>query len=469
MIRNTLLCGLVAAAATVLVPSLAHAQSSPSPYTSATRYDIVGRITGIIAPDPDGIGTGSLNFPAVRNSYDAAGRLIKVESGELANWKNESIAPSAWGTDFSVLKTVDTTYDALDRKLTVKVSNGTKAALTQFSYDGDGRLECTAVRMNSAIYGSLPGSACTLGTQGADGPDRISKNLYDAAGQLLQVIDGFGSDVEATEATFTYSPNGKKLTLRDANGNLATFVYDPFDRQAAWRFPSAANGLVSASCNIGTYSEVSGVSGPSETRNATDDCEKYAYDRNGNRRTLVKRDGSVLRYTYDTLNRMTVKDVPTRDVYYAYDLRGLMLSAKFDSASGADSVTSTYNGFGDLTSSQIAMSGFSKTLNYAYANAAMIDREGHRLELTYPDGQKFTYARDGLNRVSNIYEGTSLVAANQLIAASYNPRGTIASVQRATSGNALLSSFTYDDIGRLVSIANNAPGTANDLTHQPDL
>lgn len=34
--------------------------------------------------------------------------------------------------------------------------------------------------MNTAIYGSLPASACTLGTQGSHGPDRISKDLQAA-------------------------------------------------------------------------------------------------------------------------------------------------------------------------------------------------------------------------------------------------------------------------------------------------
>ena len=93
------------------------------------------------------------------------------------------------------------------------------------------------------------------------------------------------------------------------------------------------------------------------------DYEQYGYDANGNRTSLRKRDASTLTYSYDALNRMSVKVVPSRsgltaaqvrDVYYDYDLRGLMLKARFDSLSG-DGVTSTYNGFGELTSSQLTM------------------------------------------------------------------------------------------------------------------
>ncbi len=98
----------------------------------------------------------------------------------------------------------------------------------------------------------------------------------------------------------------------------------------------------------------SGIAGPPESRGSTDDREKYAYDGNGNRAKLMKRDGRVLGYAYDLLNRVTVKTVPdacviaapgcvnvpgtaTRDVHYAYDLRGLQLAARFDSGEAAQS------------------------------------------------------------------------------------------------------------------------------------
>src|SRR6478735_11509808 len=113
---------IVAAAAMVaLSPSVAHAQASPSAYTTGSRFEGMGRVTGTIAPDPDGAGV--LKYAAVRNTYDGAGRLTKVESGELSAWQSESVAPSAW-TGFTILKVIDTTYDPVDRKLVEKVSSG---------------------------------------------------------------------------------------------------------------------------------------------------------------------------------------------------------------------------------------------------------------------------------------------------------------------------------------------------------
>ena len=108
-------------AANLLAPASAFAQSSPSPYTSAARYGGSGRVTGTIAPDPDG--AGPLAYAAARNSYDGAGRLIKVETGQLAAWQSEAIAPAAW-SGFTIFRTFETSYDGAGRKLTGSMREG---------------------------------------------------------------------------------------------------------------------------------------------------------------------------------------------------------------------------------------------------------------------------------------------------------------------------------------------------------
>ena len=210
--------GLAAAAMTAaLAPPLAdeaHAQAQASPYTSGARYDALGRVTGTISPDPDpGSGPGQASGPrphlAVRNSYDPAGRLIKVESGTLAAWQSEAVAPASW-TGFTVLQTVDTQYDAMGRKLSETLSaGGSVRTLTEYSYDGFGRLRCTAVRMNSTVPAAPPATACTPLAEpatGSAGPDRITRNVYDAAGQLTHVQRAYGTPLQqTTPATNTAS------------------------------------------------------------------------------------------------------------------------------------------------------------------------------------------------------------------------------------------------------------------------
>ena len=79
------------------------------------RYDAMRRVTGTISPDPDGAGT--LPFRAVRNSYDGAGRLTRVETrvhaglavGDRSRRRAGAISPSACRRDII--------YDAAGRKI----------------------------------------------------------------------------------------------------------------------------------------------------------------------------------------------------------------------------------------------------------------------------------------------------------------------------------------------------------------
>lgn len=418
----------VAGCALMLPWAGAHAQSQPAPFTTGFRYDAVQHLTGQILPDPDG--SGPLHFAAVRNSYDAAGRLVRVESGELAAWQSETIAPSAW-SGFTVFQTVETTYDETDRKLLENVrAGGAIQKQTQYSYDLSGRLECTALRMNPAVYTTFPASACTLGPQGSQGPDRITRNSYDAAGQLLKVQKAYGTALQIDDATYTYSPNGKRLSLTDANGNLAAMTYDGFDRLSRWTFPSATT---------------KGQVNPS-------DYEEYGYDANYNRVSLRKRDGRTIGYSYDALNRVTVKQLPTgagQSVYYGYDLRGLQLYARFGSASG-QGITTAYDGFGRATSSTNDLGGVARSLTYQY------DANGNRTRVTHLDGTAFVYDYDGLDRAVAIREGGGAVLAS----ITYDAQGHPIS----QAGGNTTTSYGYDTLDRLASLRHDLAGTGQDIT-----
>ena len=458
----------LAAALAMLVPAAALAQASPSDFTSGSRYNADRQVTGTIAPDPDG--TGPLHYAAIRNTYDDIGRLIRVEKGELSSWQSEAVAPSAWpawngSAGFRLFSKIETAYDAVDHKL-VETSWGSsdggatwvESSVTQYSYDAAGRPDCTAVRMNPATWSALPASACDLATTSTTyGPDRISRNVYDADGQVLKVIKAYGQttanglpQLQQDYVTYTYTPDGKQATVKDADGNLAGYTYDGFDRLAKWSFPSkTATGAVS-----------------------TTDFEAYGYDAADNRTSLQKRDGRTLTYSFDAANRMTSKIVPdgscpvpanpdvctnvaasaTRDVYYAYDLQGLQTAARFDSASGSDAVLNAYDGFGRITSTTTAMGGVSRTITHSY------DADGDRLTTAWPDALKVTYAYDGLDRLNAAYEG----ASTSLLTYGYTPAEQPAFLNRASGSNMTLG---YDSRQRLSALAHDFTGMANDVTY----
>jgi RHS repeat-associated protein len=420
----------------------------PAPGNSDTvrfTYDGLRRPVATLSPDPDG--AGPLPVQVTRTSYDGDGRPVTVESGTATDQSDAALS------QMTVLQKAVTGYDAAGRKVVERqLANGSAVTLTQYSYDAAGRLECIAERMNPAAYASLPASACDLGTQGDYGPDRIIRNSYDAAGQLLKVekavgvtaANGFPETLQQDYATYSYSLNGKRTSVTDANGNRATMTFDGFDRQRLWTFPSkTASGTADAN-----------------------DYEEYSYDKNGNRLTLRKRDGRTFSYTWDALNRMVVKAVPdacisgyactnvpaaaTRDVYYSYDLRGLQTSARFDSASGADAVVNDYDVFGHLKTSITSMGGVSRGLSFLY------DLSGNRTRVTHPDGNYFTYEYDQANRLVAIRQnGNGLVAST-----AWDATGRRSGETRGAANTA----YDYDSISRLASLADDLAGSMNDVT-----
>jgi RHS repeat-associated protein len=436
-------------------PATVAAQNSPSDYTSAIRYDDAGRATGTIAADPDG--TGSLKFAATRTTFDSRGLPVKVETGVLSSWKSEDVDPANW-TGFSVFSTTETTYDTYRRKATerLKGSDNVTISLTQYSYDSRGRLECAALRMNPAAYGSLPASACSLGTEGANGPDRITKSIYDDEGQVLQIRKAVGTSVEIADVTYSYTDNGKIEHVIDANGNKAKLEYDGHDRQSKWVFPSTTGP---GSFNNSTPATALASAGSLNTA----DFEQYTYDLNGNRLTLRKRDASVITYTYDNLNRLTKKDLPNsrpelpsthrRDVYYGYDLRGLQTFARFNSTSGVG-ITYSYDGFGRPISESQNSDGVTRNVTSLY------DKNGNRTRVTHPDGQYFQWEHDKLNRATILKQTNS-----QLGVGSYNDRGRL--LQKSWILGTSLSNDTnygFDSAGRLNSLGFNLNGTSADVT-----
>jgi RHS repeat-associated protein len=436
MIRSLLAVSALVGAIGTLAASPAFAQAAPANYTSATRYDALGRVTGTIAPDPDGV--APFTFIAVRNTYDATGNLTKVEKGVLSAWQAETIAPKDW-TGFTVDSTIESTFDALGRKLTERVRGSDLAvvSLTQFSYTASGQVKCTAVRMNPAAYAAPPADACALGTpatvNGATVNDRITRNSYVPGDptKLEKVEQAVGTPSQRDYVRYTYTANGKQWGVIDARGMLATYSYDGFDRLKRWTFPSKDMAL-----------------SPSAT-----DFEEYDYDLLGNLTERRLRDHTAaapsrITYTHDALRRQTSR-APTGEhpVTYGYDLRGLLTS---ESRADGQSLAYTYDGFGRLT----AEAQPHGTMTYGY------DLNGNRRKITWADGLNVVYQYDQLNRVTRLRENNAASGIGVLATYSYTPTGQRAAV---TYGNGTTRSYAYDTAGRTTGVKLDLAGAEHDL------
>ena len=389
--------------------------------TVTTRYNAVRQVLGTISTDPDG--SGPRKRAAQRLTYNADGQVTMAEVGTVngtseADWSAFASAQQAW-----------TYYDANARLSRESVSaSGVNYSVVDYSYDALGRNDCVAQRLNPAVWGTQI-SACSAQAVGTSGPDRISRTVYDDAGQVTQVQSALGTSAAQT-VTQTYNPNGTQATLIDGKGNKTTFIYDGFDRPMETHYP-----LPNA---------------PGQSSNT--DYEGVQRDTNGNVTLRRVRDGHLISYAYDNLNRLVSKSLPASwpraiyewDTSYQYDLLGRLTRAQDTNTHYA---ALTYDALGRQVSEA---SNFS-TRTFAY------DVAGRRTALNYGDGFSVTYDYDTIGAVTAIRENGGAVLASY----AYDDLGRRTSLTR---GNGTATNYSYDPASRLASFAHDFTGTLQDVT-----
>lgn len=394
----------------------------PLPGTSDTRraiYDVLRRRVGTIAP---AVG-GQPNLAAM-TSYDADGTVLQSQTGTTAGQSDAAWAGFVAATELSSF------YDANGRKTREQLTAaGTSYSVTSFSYDSRGRLDCSAVRMNPTIFGSLPTSACTAGTPGNAGPDRITKNEYDQASRSISVISGFGTADAITESK-NYTSNGLVDYVIDGKNNRTSFVYDGHDRLIQTRFPLLTVGQSGGSSNT--------------------DYLGYTYDAASRISERRLRDGQKLTFDYDALNRVMQKRIWSLSSGY-YDTTGYTydLLGRLTGATGTFPDTFSYDALGRTTATTI--NGVGKTLDY--------DVGGRLTKLIWQDGFYANYDYDVLGRVTAIRENGATSGVGVLASYTYDGLGRRDVV---TYGNGATRSYAYDPAGRLAGLKIDLTGTTED-------
>lgn len=405
--------------------------TDPTGATTVYFYDAAREKIGEVKPNPGG--SEGLPNPAIRYTFNPDGHISLVENGTVT-----AQTQAAW-VNFIPHKSVATTYDMAERKSSdLESGSGVAESFTQYAYDGKNDLQCVAVRLNNAKFGSTSTSACSLETPGAapptNVPDMITYNTYDADYRVLTITRGYGTSVQAIYDTKIYNPNGTVKSDEDADRNLTTYIYNGFDRLAEFEYPSKTAG--------------------SDTSDATD-YESYTYDPNDNRLTRRLRDGNVITSTYDALNRLATESytATNAEVFYSYDSLNRRLYARFGSPTGAG-VSETYDALGRTTTEAEAAG----TLTYQY------DLVGRRTRVTWPDGLYVAYVYDALGRAVKVEENGATSGPGLLASYTYDAYENPTAVARA-GGASVATTATYDVIDRLSSLTHNFAGSANDITY----
>ena len=243
--------------------------------------------------------------------------------------------------------------------------------------------------------------------------------------------------MQQTYAAYTYSTNGQRQTVRDANNNLTTFEYDGFDRLVEVALPGGDHRA--------------------PTSRAPRTTSSTATTAVGNRTSLRKRDGRTLTYTLRRAQPGTQQDrAGLRErgagIQRALRLRrarACRLFARFGSTTGTG-VTNTYDGFGRLRSRPPTWTASRADVVSDY------DAHGNRTRITHPDGAFFEYAYDadrppaapvGERPVRPRWRPTTTTTA---AAAHRSHRDTVGA--RTT--------FGYEPFSRLQSLAHDLDGSA---------
>lgn len=400
--------------------------TNPSTYVTNYYFDPLQRLTRVDAPAA--LVNGTSIRPITRYTYDLDGERLTTRHSIVASPSdptptadNPTLTASDWQTETR-------TYWPTGDLQSVQDANG---HLTQYSYDPDGRV--------------------TLVT---DPDSRGTGMVYDLAGQTTCVFKAWNSTTPPAAsncsswtpasytsstsplryAVYTYTGNGKQQTVIDADANVTQYVYDGLDRLGLTLFPDPDNGSLCTPQGAGT---------PTCTGRQT--YELYGYDPNGNRTSLRTRKGDVIASTYNSINLVATKTVPSLpQVTYAYWLTGDPQAVTY---AGSHSTTYDYDGAGRKSYE----SNDGRTVLYGY------DPAGNRSSTQWPDSYLVSYTYDALNRMSDVRETNT--SGPLLAHYDYDILGRRQKVTYA-GNTSNYTSYGYDAASNLNALTNQMAATA---------
>ncbi len=405
--------------------------SETDPTGLRTRYTYNGShyLASVIASD------GALNL-TTSFGYDAAGNVTSLtdprgNSHTAAYDRNRRIAE--WDAPLGAV--THWTYDPTGLLLTLKRATGNGGApwaTTGFTYWPTGKVHTSTDPDGSVTVTEHDALGRT--SKVTDPMGRAVSTTYDLIGEVLQERHAAGTASEIVYATHTWSPDGKELSVADANGNLTAYAYDGFDRMARQTYPSPTTA---------------GLSNPA-------DYESFVYDANGNVTGHRIRGGVTITSTYDALDRLIRRLVPAfgaqgADVTTAtaYDRAGRETAV---SDTLGNTIVSTYDTAGRLSATTRTTPALAaRTVSYQY------DAASNRTRLTWPDGYYVQYAFDALKP----HEHGERERRHDARHYGYDP------LSRRTGlayGNGTAITYGYTAGGDLASLVHDLAGTSNDAT-----
>ena len=310
---------------------------------------------------------------------------------------------------------------------------------TAYAHDTSGNLLTTTYADGSQItysYDAQGNPTVVVNRRG-----QMAAYTYDSRGLLTrkQLADG-------TEVDYSYDAHGNLTSATNSQG-MTTLAYDAADRLTQITYPSGRS-------------------------------LQYSYDAGGRRIRMVDQSGFTVQYSYDAAGRLAglTDGSGNTIVTYAYDAAGRLdrethgngtyTTYAYDAADQLlhlvhfapdNSVLSRFDYTYDVLGRRTSVTTFDGTTTYGY------DAVGRLISVVLPNNRTITYQYDAAgNRVSVADNGmvTSYTTndLNQYTQVggksnSYDADGNLLDATGGLSGNA---SYTYNDLGQLVSVTTSA-------------
>jgi len=371
---------------------------STSGITYTKRYDFNlanGRLNSVTDP--------GVLAPTTKYTYDAIGRVVSITHPAVngrsmhTNTTYDDVNHIMHVVRESALKggEVVYTYDGLGRL----IEKSDWSSLWQYEYDWNDNVDLagqTAGRRNvyyTTTYDFLGRQTWNSVTDNYLYPDRSgwSKTIYDDTKRSWMTVDGcnhtvgyftdvagrvtsirqyysFGS-ASYNETKLSYDDSGNLIYTKDPTGEATTYEYDEMGRVIATHYP---DGTV----------------------------ERKDLTPGGLPEFIFRRDGNVVRYSYDSL--MRVKDVyfagsANNKKHFVYDDAGQVSWANNTGYDGTVVTTERdYDAAGRLTYENSTVRGVK------YTTICQYDLFGRMSNLTYPDSTKVAYSYDPLDQITSV-------------------------------------------------------------------
>ncbi len=417
-------------------------ESPTSSLDTTVTYTYDGQEQTVTTEGPFGVQTATV--------FDKAGRRIETWADTDEATTGLELA-STWEYDRRGLVTRTDTpedaptvfiYDARGQLIRqIEAPGSTVEAVTSFEYDANGR----QIRVTDA-------NKITTQTN------------YDVNNRVIRTIEALGSTTDEAITKYNYDANDNLISVIDAKHISATGKYlvdiadDEFDQEAVRYVYDELNRIVQT-YEFGDKDDVDlGVKAPGNGRLA----ETVVYDLNGNPVETTLRDGTVIKRTYDRLNRLRqVDDITnlTENLQtFEYDKQSRMIYASdtnYDLAANSPA-THTVEYTYDFAGRLIRENGYEGD-----ANSQTPPAYSHAIKHTYSDGATGFSLATTTEYIPN-YESFPNAPLRTFIY-SHNMRGLPGKAEEFQTGNTTIhAKYKYDNNGR---ITEQITGTVSTQGH----